>query len=294
MKNMKHKMTVAALIAIFFVAVAVLQINAFRVKAAPNITVSLNGRYEDMIIMKGYQIMGELENVGDTPATNITVTINCYDASNTFINSTKMMLLADGPWSSGDFSAYIVFVLLPGAKISFTTWIGNSMGGNLVDHCTATVSFIDGANLPAGLQITVTNAEISTSGYNSLIISGTIKNAGTSRADQVYIYGTCYDSNGAVIASGVTGVDEVEMLEPDEVADFEFSITDGMESLAGRVASYVITAQSFTGDAYSGVPQYTETSVITAEIPEFPSIICIPLLLIAMAAVVIFRKKRKS
>lgn len=286
MKNMKQRMIVAALIALL-AFVCTLEINAPQVKATANISVSLYGHYESA--SSSYLILGEIKNIGDISATNITVTINGYDSSNTFINSTTQDFLVDGPLTSL-FGGYVAFVLLPNAKISFQSWIGDNRGGKSVDHCTSTVSFIEATNLPSGLQITVTQAHIS---LNSLSISGTIKNVGTSTAPQVYIYGTCYDSNGAVIGSGDTSSD-VGSLDPNQAKTFGFSCTGGMASFAGIVTSYAITAQSFTGDATSGVPQYTCTSEITGPIPEFTSVIYILLLLMATSTVLIFRKKRAS
>ena len=288
MKQTEHKMTVAVLVAITLVCV--LEANAPFVKAAPNIGVSLNGHYESAL--SGYLIMGEIANVGDAPATNITVTINGYDASNMFINSTVDDFLVDGPYTSFP-SGYIAFVLLPNAKISFEDWIYDNQGGQNVDHCTSTVSFIDGSNLPAELQITVTDAHVPSAGQNSLSIHGTIKNLGTSAAPQVYVYGTCYDKNGAVIGSGVTSAD-IGSLDAGQTKNFGFDCTGGMASFAGVATSYVVTAQSFTGDSTSGVPEYTGASEVTGTVPEFSSVICILLLLMAMSAVLIFQKKRHS
>jgi hypothetical protein len=287
MKQTEHKMTVALLVAITLVCV--LQANAPFVKAAANIVVSLNGHHES--VLSGYLIMGEITNVGDAPATNITVTIKGYDASNTFINSTVYDFLVDGPYTSFP-GGYVAFVLFPTAKISFEDWIWDSQGGQNVDHCTSTVSFIDGANLPAELQITVTDAHVPSAGENSLSIHGTIKNLGTSAAPQVYVYGTCYDKNGAVIGSGVTSAD-IGSLDAGQTKSFGFDCTGGMASFVGIANSYMVTAESFTGDAYSGMPQYTSTSAVTGPIPEF-SVICILLLLMTMSGFLVFQKKRHS
>jgi len=283
-------MTLTVLVAITLVCV--LEANAPFAKAAPNIIVSLNGHYES--VLSSYLIMGEITNVGDAAATNITVTINGYDASNKFINSTANDFSGYGPYTRS-YGGYVALVLIPDAKISFEDWIGDSQGGQNVDHCTSTVSFIDGANLPSELQITITDAHVpSCCDQNLLSISGTIKNLGTSTATQVYVYGTCYDENGTVIGTGVTSPIDIGSLDAGQTTVFAFQCTGGMASFAGIANSYVVTAESFTGNSYSGVAQYTSTSEATGPIPEFPSEICILLLLMTMSAVLILRKKQHS
>ena len=79
-------------------------------KAAGNVTVSQSGYFEPY--SKYYFVAGEVKNVGDTPVTNITVTANFYDASDTFINSSQTTIIpgivgiGPSPW-----------VLMPGSKV---------------------------------------------------------------------------------------------------------------------------------------------------------------------------------
>jgi len=59
-----------------------------------------------------YWIFGEIQNTGDLPATNITITASFYDASDNFANSSNTAI-------AGSYGPEKSIVLLPGAKAPF-------------------------------------------------------------------------------------------------------------------------------------------------------------------------------
>jgi hypothetical protein len=257
-------------------------------KAAGNVTISHQGFFDS--VNKYYWVAGEVKNVGDTPVTNITVTANFYDASNTFINSSTTYILPgtasnNNPWA-----------LMPGSKAPFwPIMLPSQSGSNNVDHYNATVTFQECASIPVGLQLTLTNVTVypMLQGADTLYVEGTVKNSGTSNATWVYVYATAYDASGVVI-----GYNEWDKQDLAANAETSFHITTtayGINTFiqpAKHVATYTVTAQSFLQPLYY-VTQYGVASDTSAAIPEFPSELTIVLLMMALTAVLIMRKKQK-
>jgi hypothetical protein len=278
MKHMKYIVVSAVLI------VAALPCSGTivpKVTAAGNVTVSLWGYYES--IMKNYYVWGEVKNVGDQPVTNVTITVNCYDVSNTLVTSIKTEVAPLGSASYGN-----PFVLLAGKKAPFgPEMITSSHGAQSIDHCNSNVSFFECASLPVGLQIAMDRVVLGV--YANM--NGTIKNIGTSNADWFYVYATGYNSSGAVIG---TALYQGSTLNVSEVK--AFSISSLNEQLTEEVVNYTITAQSFVTNqtSFYDMPQYTTESDISGAVPEFPSVLTALVLLASTTAILVFCKKRES
>jgi hypothetical protein len=276
MKYLKLMILTAALI---FAAVFYSKTVAPTVRGAGNVTVSVWGFYEP--IMKIYYVWGEVSNGVGTPVTNLTITVNCYDASNTFVTSIQTEVAPLGSSSYGN-----PFVLLAGKKAPFgPDMIYSSNGSQSIDHCSGTVSFYECASLPVGLQITMDQVVLGVNAH----MNGTIENIGTSKADWYYVYATGYDSKGAVIG---TNIYQGATLDVNAVGKFSIDSLNEQETEA--VVNYTITAQSFIENetTFSIVPQYIVTSDITGAVPEFPSVFTTPILLASIAAILIICKKR--
>ncbi|MGA2767236.1 MAG: FxLYD domain-containing protein [Candidatus Bathyarchaeia archaeon] len=82
MKHAKCIMVCAVLIVAAFVLSGTM---APRVRAAGNVTVSVWGFYEPL--MMNYYVWGEVHNVGDQPVTNVSINVNCYNVSNALVTS---------------------------------------------------------------------------------------------------------------------------------------------------------------------------------------------------------------
>jgi hypothetical protein len=287
-KNIKSGIVLAALVAIAFLCT--LKIN-HQVKASgPNITVTLNG----VSFGYDYNIVGEIKNVGDTPATNVTVIINGYHGT-TLVGSTPTYFLYTGPYRVGWGPNNNTFVLLPGERISFYASLSQTMS---IDHCTSSVSFIDAPTLPAELKIVVTKPTVE---YGDVTFEGNVTNLGGSPADFIVIYATCYNATGAVLGSGQGDANNGNVLNPGENATWTISYGNRIPwgFNASQIATYAVTAQAFnySGGLWSDTALYTDTAEATGPvtvIPEFPTAIFILPFLIAIPLVVIYQKKRRS
>jgi hypothetical protein len=187
---------------------------------------------------------------------------------------------------------------MPGSKAPF--WpilLSNQSGSNNVDHYNVTVAFQECASIPVGLQLTLTNVTVYPALYNgggTLYVNGTVKNTGTSDATWVYVYATCYDASGAVI--GYEEWDKQNVAANAEVPFHTTTVAFGVNASTQppvQVASYTVAAESFLQPLYY-TAQYGVASDVGGVVPEFPSVICILLLLMAASTVLIFQEKRHS
>jgi len=140
--------------------------------------------------------------------------------------------------------------------------ISSAKGSQNIDHCNATVSFLNCASLPVGLQITMDRQVL---GVNPSL-NGTIKNTGTVKADWFYVYAIGYNSNGTVIGTNIY-----------QGATLDVNCT--------------ITAQSFVTNQtdFTNMPQYTTVS--DTIVPEFPSALSALVLVASVTAILILYKK---
>ncbi len=261
MKSTKQKVLVTALI--IFAVVFALGIAVPPAKAAASVTVSQYGYYDTLL--QGYYVFGEVTNNGDKPVTNITVNVKCYDASNNLLSASPVKGYIDGPNVA---NANYPFVLNPGAIAPFKTQIKNgdmSFRNQDINHLTSTVSFNECDALPEKLEITVSGVyQLPGLAPN---VRGTIKNTGTSRADEVFVYIIGYDSNKAVIGpygQMITAQGGGNSVNPGESANFSLSAlifpVSGETEI--NAASFIVTAQSFVGSNTVFTAQYAATNEI--------------------------------
>ena len=254
---------------------------------------------QNITVEATYLVMGEVQNNGDAPVTNIKVTANYYDVSDAFINSTETSILALPSYINDD------FVLMPGAKAPFSTMmLSKDSGAENVDHYNLTVSFQPSNPLPPLLQITVDQVidyknPVNPAQANALHVNGTIKNLGSSTTENWYVYVTGYDSSGQQIGSDHY---DNNLLGPGETHSFSVTVQNDYKlslDTSARVkdfANYTITAQSdvFNDTLSSNVGQYTAVSDISGVVPEYQSILAALLLLIAVTTVLVVYNKRRS
>jgi hypothetical protein len=279
--SVKYTLIVAMML---IVAVCIFASFSPQAKAAGNVTVSHYGYFEP--IFGVYYVIGEVKNVGGTPVTNVTITVNFYNALDAFINSSETYI---PPGVSGYTNPW---VLMPEAKAPFMPiMLFGSQGSESVDHYNVTVSFQECDSIPVGLQLTLDTTYVVGS---SLYVNGTVTNTGTSNASWVYVYATAYDATG--FAFGYYWCD-IQDLAPDGVSVFDISTTNWIVVGTPRqVQNYTISAQSFiyTGTFPVYAAQYTVISDINGVIPEFPSTLTAVLLMIGTTASLILYKKRKT
>lgn len=204
-----------------------------------------------------YHVSGEVENIGDAPASFVKVTA-------TFYNSTGVVIATS-------FTYTTLSVLLPGRKSPFEVLLVDTAQAAKVHHYSLSVTFSATSPILIGLEILSHSSYVDDVGVMHVV--GEIKNIATGTATYVKIAATFYNSTGHVVATAFTYSDPSD-LNPDQTAPFEVLLV--YTNRVPLVDAYELTAES---------TQY-------ALIPEFPSIINLPLFMLMIIALTIFLKKR--
>jgi hypothetical protein len=264
------KRTIVGILVLMIIAFC-LAIAAPSVKATPSLTISANGYYDPS--SHQYYFIGEVKNVGTTPATDINIRIIAYDTSNNQVD-------IETPTPE-------ISILNPGAKSPFDATCEDSTASLKIDHFDATIySSTDSSSLPVGIQVTALNATLN---GQSSFITGTLQNTGISETDITNVFATYYNSQGAVVG---IATDQTDVLEPGDTSDF--NTTSGTLGISyimpnANISGYTITAESFGNS--QGL--YTMTESNGGTIPEFSTVPAILLLLAAPSLMLIFSKKAK-
>jgi hypothetical protein len=239
---------------------------SLQARASANIIVVSHSSHRDALDY--YWVFGEVRNIGDLPATNITITASFYDASDNFVNSSDTTVAGSyGPGKS--------LVLLPGVKAPFYMLVSPQSGTVNFDHCGFAVSFVESAGKSVGFQISFSQCFRYQSGsLENVNVSGAIKNvAMTPIQEGVNFYATLYDSAGTVIGQGY--VYREENLLPGEVVAFNFQVATFCPA---QSANFTVTAQSA-----DYVIEGESNGVVIPEFQSFlflPSLMAITLLLV--------------
>jgi len=268
---LKCVLIVAILIAVVCVTASFSQ----RAEASADIVVVSHSSYRDAL--NDYWVFGEVKNVGDVPATNISVIAFFYDASDNLVNSSSTVI-------AGSYGTGKSIVLLSGAKVPFYMLLLPQSGTVNFDHCGFSVSFVECASKGAGFQIPVSQCFLYQSGpLENVNVSGALRNTLLAQVQEgVNFYATLYDVAGTVIGQGY--MLEEEDLMPDEVVAFNFQVATFYPAQA---TNFTVTVQS-TNYAIEG-----ESNGVV--IPEFSSFFIVPsFLTITLLAVVIARRKRRE
>jgi hypothetical protein len=241
-------------------------------RASANIIVVSHSSYRDALDY--YWVFGEIRNIGDLPATNITITASFYDASDNFVNSSNTAV-------AGSYGLGKSIVLLPGAKAPFYMLVLPQSGTVNFDHCGFAVSFEESAGKNAGFQIPFSQCVRYQSGSaESVNVSGAIKSVAITQIQEgVNFYATLYDSAGTVIGQG--HMYREENLLPGEVVAFNFQVATFYPV---QSANFTVTAQS--------ADYAIEGEFNGVVIPEFQSFLILPsFMATTLLAVLAIRRK---
>jgi hypothetical protein len=209
------------------------------VYAAPQIEILPN--HTSFIDSIGYfNVVGEVQNVGDQAANNVFVTATFYNATNEVV----------GTWVNN----IGLSVLLPDRKSPFRVEFIDVGQSALVDHYSLEIEFTPTDSIPKQLQIASHTSSVDV-GFSTFDISGEVENTGDSTATYVMVFATCYDEAGNVIE--VAGdYTEPTIVEASQKGSFTFSIYNENPEL---INSYVLTAES---ENYSLIPEFSSLLLI--------------------------------
>ena len=229
--------------------------------AAPEIVILSDTSYIDSF-WDAHTIIGEIQNIGDQPATDVYITAIYYNADNQVISDLGGPIVELG-------------VLLPGRKSPFGS-SDISTDPQLIDHYSLNVSFTPCDPIPEKLEIISHNSTIDPyDGY--MHIMGEVQNSGDLQDPSVHVVATCYNEAGTVVAFSADYVRTVN-----QKADFDI-IIEG--ELPDPITSYTLTAATFD---YAAISEIYATDVI----PEFSSFILAFVAVILVSICSLFYKRK--
>jgi hypothetical protein len=202
-----------------------------------------------------YHVLGEVQNTGSVPLTQVTVSATLCDPSG---------------HPTGTIEDYIMINLLaPQQKSPF----------DLFENATGTVCGVSPANSTLSNvapyhNFQLPNPSSSRDAQGLYHLSGQVKNTGTSTAQGVDVVATFYDEKGVVVQVG-SSLAAPSNLPPNGVG--LFGITSDDPTLSARIATYSVQAQSATP---------------TLPVPEYPA--SVPIVAISLILVLALIRRRPS
>ena len=203
------------------------------VSAAPQIEI-LNSHTSFRDPIGYFNVVGEVQNVGDQAANNVFVTATYYNAANEVV----------GTWVN----EIGLEVLLPDCKSPFRVEFVDVGQSALVDHYSLEIEFTPTDSIPKQLQISSHNSSADV-GFGLFEILGEVENTGDSTATYVRVFATCYDEAGNVIQVGGDYTEPVN-IEVNQKGPFTLWIDHENPDL---IKSYVLTAES---ENYALIPEF--------------------------------------
>ncbi|UCD96143.1 MAG: hypothetical protein JSV35_06520 [Candidatus Bathyarchaeota archaeon] len=266
---MKPQLPVFPLIAILatVVLLSISPLNIETVYADATLTISNDAGYID--VSGYYRVLGELENVGDQAVEGWVVTTMFYNSSDDLIHTKVLISSKSAPYA-------VLNTINPGRKAPFETVLEDTDLSSEVDHYSVTITLYNSvAAKPLGLTILANHSRVDA--FGNMIINGTIRNTGTETAESVNIIATYYDAGGNVIALSFTNT-EPSSMEPSQTLPFQTELASIGPYPIADIESYALEAES---------SQY-------ALIPEFPSLLLLPFLILSSLIATRIHKKRSS
>jgi hypothetical protein len=219
--------------------------------------------YDDL-----YYVCGEVQNVGSQTFSRIDISADFYDQSGAKI---------------GNWRALANLANLQPQRISpFKIQVDDKAYSARVYRYDISVAWYEPADpLPRQLSIFELNQEYHADDLNAQIF-GTFENRGDNDAHYAHVAVTYYDIDGNVL---YTGFDEKDLAVSHSSAN-RFVI-DFVGERTRLVAKYRVTLESME---YSAVHEFSTLFPV----PEFPSLLMIPLLLTLLSAMLFLKKHKAS
>ena len=209
-----------------------------------------------------YHILGEIENIGDSPVTAVNITATGYGQLGEVLATSYT--IAD------------LTVILPNEKSPFDVVLTYFLTENDVYNYSLSIAYSSANSIPRTLKILSNTSNTDSAGI--LYVDGNVTNIGTGVAANVRVIATFFDSEGYVVWANEEYSEPHDIL-PGSIASFEVLVPD--YSVVPLVASYTLTPESFQ-------------QTIIPESPYFPAL---PLLIIAaiiiavLLAVIVYMKR---
>ena len=200
--------------------------------------ISQNDFYNNTIEGKALNIVGEIQNTGNSVAKFPEVQISCYDINHNLIKSQDIYTILN--------------FLNPNGKSPFTTQI---FGVDNMETYNLSVNWAETATIrDAALKIISSDSHIDSSFY---YVDGTIMNTGNTTATGIHLALTFYDNSGNIFDVGSAVADNIGA---GQTGTFESILVSFSPGGISSIASYSIAVES---DQYESLTYQTVATTRT-------------------------------
>lgn len=253
--NKKH-FSLPVFLSMLLLTIFLSSILVFQVKADAQVELLNSSSYIDSL--GWFNVVGEVQNVGDQAVDYVRISATFYDSNDTVVDTAYTYSTLD--------------VILPNRKSPFDIVLWDQSQSSKVDHYSLSVSFSTTVSMQQSLQILSHSSYIDVLGWLNIV--GEVENIATGGATFVKVIATCYDESGTVINVGYSYTNPSE-IEASQKAPFDILIIGNNPEL---VSNYELTVESSE----------------FAEIPEFNACILFLLVLPLFGLIIYFKNLRTS
>ena len=188
-----------------------------------------------------YNIVGEVQNIGNQTVSLVEIEASFYDSGKNFITERTAQTM--------------VSYILVNRKSPFNIQLLDEVLSENVSDYSLNIQFIETEPIEEGLEILIHNSSLIDGKYE---INGNITNIKSMSAHNVKVIATYYDEIGNVVVAKSEKLDAIHnTLEPDQIRPFEIILED--EDRSELVSHYLLTAESLQ---YTEISEFSIISVI--------------------------------
>ena len=222
----------------FITPMLALRCSVYPVKAAVSLTIlpTDSGYLNDFYF---YYIVGEVQNEGSTPVTNVVINATLYDSTGASVANISQPT--------------VLSTILPGRISPFDiTLYSTALSQRVLNYTLHISQYLPTSNGQAGLMIVSNTSSLDSNGFH---VSGTIKNIGTQNTTFVQVIATFYNTTGHVITT-VADYSDPSSLSINQTAPFNLSLNS---SAAKQVDRFALEAESYDSNFvqdYELIPEF--------------------------------------
>lgn len=194
-----------------------------------------------------YYIVGEVQNEGSTPVTNVVVNATLYDSTGASIAEISQPTMLS--------------TILPGRISPFgITFYSTALSQRVLNYTLHISQYLPTSNGQVGLMIVSNTSSLDSNGFH---VSGTIRNIGTQNTTFVQVIATFYDKTGHAIAVVATYSDP-SSLDVNQTAPFNMLLNS---SAANQVDHFALEAESYDSNFiqdYELIPEFQPILFVSA------------------------------
>lgn len=176
-------------------------------------------------------VIGEVQNIGTRYFHSAIIGAAVFNSSGEFLAEPVVSFVYADQLAPGETAGFYMVFTAAKSITGDLSWV-NSGFGNIEFY---RYGGSDDTPRDTGLHIVVDNG--ATTGNGNYSVSGVVLNRGTKYPEKSFVAGTFYDSQGKVIAVGLSNY-MTRYLVPNNVSEFTVGLYDAPANIGNQIASY--------------------------------------------------------